>query len=169
MTLIHSGNFKLLQKSENFLLERPEKINDNYDLYNIDFYTLSKNKVGLNVYKLECTNPGVVTIFQFMHQSSSTISLNSPGPVQNLILDDKDFSISLEANTRYSIQILNITGVAKIDMKDITGYAYYDQICTSYSNKATEQKVKHIKFTKIEGFFWFMSVINDSGQNIGLF
>lgn len=165
MTLVHSGNFQISRKKEDFLSESPEKIDDNYFSYDIEIPVESRNDVGLNVYKLQCTNPGVVTIFQYLYQSSSYTSLTSSGAVENILMNDKDFGISLEANTKYYIEILNITGKATIDTKDFYGNTYNNKLDLYYAAKTTEYK--HIKFTNTGGFYWFMSVINNSGQDIG--
>lgn len=105
MTLVLSGNFKISRKTEDFLSESPEKINDNYFSYNIEVLAESNCDFGLNVYKLECTNPGAVTIFQFIYQKNSVIELTNSGSVENILMNNRDFSLNLAENSKYYIEL----------------------------------------------------------------
>ena len=167
-TMIHSGQYWGYYKKTDFLKEN-EKFTDNFQHLGVINADELPNTNDINIVELKCKYPGVITAFEYMYQKNIIVSLDNKGMVHNIIKNSYSDAIFPEENIKYYyIQFYHVSEYAKIDMTNIDGKTYSVQhFHTSFQSDGTPYgKQFYISPNRLD-FYWFMTVINNSGQNIG--
>ena len=168
--MIHSGEFSASYKENDYMKETAQEFSENYKTLDLESCANQlQNNNSLNIVELKCKSPGVITVFEYMYQNNAIYPIEGKGIVHNIIKKDYDLYIYPEKDIKdYYIELYHICQNSIFDMTNIDKKKYDNQDAhvTFSPNGKTNEKKFTISLNKLD-FSWFMSVLTNSGQEVG--
>ena len=128
--LVHSGEFLASYKKNNYTDEK-ELLTDNYE--NININTYNEYIYDVNIIKLQCKKPGILTFFSSFDKYFTMnlgIKLSRFSDIcQSYSID---FSPPSFMEKNIYIQMFNLFGCTKIDLNDFGGGNNYEETCGNF-------------------------------------